>query len=82
MTRFTGKGIYIVKVGNHPHTNVLRKPGIVRRGGYKCREINFQLKDQELKKNILYIQTPISKLHGNCKPEIYNRYTYKEKIHI
>ena len=31
MTRFTSKGIHIVKVGNHPHTNMISKLGIVSR---------------------------------------------------
>ena len=26
-----------VKVGNHPHTNMISKPTTVRRGEYKCR---------------------------------------------
>ena len=30
MTRFTSKGIHIVKVGNHPHTNMLPQPEIMR----------------------------------------------------
>uniref|UniRef100_A0A8D2CEM0 L1 transposable element dsRBD-like domain-containing protein n=1 Tax=Sus scrofa TaxID=9823 RepID=A0A8D2CEM0_PIG len=34
MTRLTSKGINIVKVGNHPHINMLPKSEIVRRGGY------------------------------------------------
>ena len=28
-----------VKVGNHPYTNMISKPAIVRRGGYKCRSL-------------------------------------------
>ena len=31
MTRLTRKGIHIVKVGNHPHTNMLPKSEIMRR---------------------------------------------------
>ena len=31
MTRHTTKHIHIGKVGNHPHTNMLPKPEIVRR---------------------------------------------------
>ena len=30
MTRFTSKGIYVVNVGNHPHTNMLPKPEIMK----------------------------------------------------
>ena len=33
MTRLTGKSIHTVKVGNHPHTNMLLKPEIMRREG-------------------------------------------------
>ena len=45
MTRLSSKGIHIVKVGNHPDTNVLPKSEVVGRGGYKCRtmEMNSQL---------------------------------------
>ena len=28
------------------------------------------------------LQTAISKPHGNCKPKIYNRYTYKENTRV
>ena len=64
MTRLTNKGIHIIKVGNHLHTNMLPKPEIMRKGRYKCRilEMHLQLKDQQL--NLVYIQTPISKLDG------------------
>ena len=58
MTRLASKGIHIVRVGNHPHTNMLSKPDIMRRGGYKCRimEMHLQLRDQQLKKqNCIYI---------------------------
>ena len=53
ITRFTGKGIHRVKVGNHPQTNMLPKPEIIR-GGYKCNvlEIHLQLKDQQFKTNV------------------------------
>ena len=59
MTRLTGNHIHTVKVGkvgNYPNTNVLPKPEIVRRGGYKCRilEIHLQLRDHQLK-TISYI---------------------------
>ena len=49
MTRLTSKDIDIVKVGNHPHTNMLPKPEITRRGGYKCRilEMHLKLRDEE-----------------------------------
>ena len=56
MKRLTRKGIYTVKVGNHPCTNILPKSEIMRRGGYKCRtlEMNLQLREQQLK-TISYI---------------------------
>ena len=31
MRRFTGKGKHMIKVGNHPHTNMIPKPNLVRR---------------------------------------------------
>ena len=31
MEKLTGKGKYIVKVGNHPHRNIISKQGTVRR---------------------------------------------------
>ena len=56
MGKLTGKGKHIVKVENHPHTNMISKPAIVRREEYKCRilEMNFKLKEQQLK-TIMYI---------------------------
>ena len=51
MTSLTCKDINIVKVGNHPHTNMLPKAEIVKRGGYECRilEMHLQLRNQQLK---------------------------------
>ena len=46
MGKLTGKGNHKVKAGNHPHTNMISKPAIMRRGeiwgtkkyaGYRCR---------------------------------------------
>ena len=55
MTRLMSKGICIVKVGNHLHTNILPKAEIMRRGGYKFRIPRCICnRDQELK-TILYI---------------------------
>ena len=31
MGKLTGKGKYKVKVGNHPHTNMISKPATVKR---------------------------------------------------
>ena len=51
MEKLTGKGKHTVSVGNHPDTNMISKPAIVRRGEHKCRilEMHFKLKDQQLK---------------------------------
>ena len=56
MIRLTSKDIHIVKLGNHPHGNMLPKPEIMRTGGYKCRILKtyLQLRDQQLK-TIMYI---------------------------
>ena len=56
MGKLTGKGKHTVKVGNHPHTNMISKPAIMRRGEYKCKilEMHLKLKNQQLK-TILYI---------------------------
>ena len=55
MTTLTNKGIYIVKVGNNPCTNMLPKSEIMRRG-HKCRtlEMHLQLRDKQLR-TILYL---------------------------
>ena len=37
MGKLTAKSEKTVKVGNHPHTNMISKPAIVRRKEYKCR---------------------------------------------
>ena len=51
MEMLAGKGKHTIKVGNHPHTNMISKPAIMRRGKYKCRilEMHLKLKDQQLK---------------------------------
>ena len=36
-------------------------------------------KTSNLKKTLVYISTAISKLHGNCQPKIYKRYTHKKE---
>ena len=45
-----------LKVGKTPHTNMISKPAIVRRGQYKCRilEMPLKLREQQLE-IILYI---------------------------
>ena len=64
------------KVGNHQHTNMILKLAIMRRGEYKCRilEMNWKLRDQQLKIILYNIQTAIniSKPHRNYKKKIYN----------
>ena len=79
MTRLTNKSTNIVKVEKHPHTNMLPKSEVMRRGGYICStlEMHLQLKDQQLK-TILYIHRLLHQdFRGNHKPKINNRYTHK-----
>ena len=47
---------HTVKVGSHPHTNMISKLATVRRGEHKCRkwELHLKLRDKQLK-TILYI---------------------------
>ena len=56
MGKLTIKGKHRVKVGNHPHTNMISKPATARRGEYTCRilEMHWKLKDQRLK-TILFV---------------------------
>ena len=60
MTRLTSKGIYTVKIQNHPCAIMLPKSKFMRRGGYKCRtlEIHLELRNQQLK-TISYKGTPV-----------------------
>ena len=55
MGKLTSKGKHTVKVGNHPHTNLISKLVIMRGGEYKCRifEMHLKLRDQQLK-TIMY----------------------------
>ena len=57
MTGLTSKAIHIVKVGNHSHTNMLPKPEIMRKGGYKCRilKMHLQLRHQQPKTICVYV---------------------------
>ena len=66
ITRLTSKGIHIVKVGDHPHTNMLPKPEIMRRGGYKCRilEMHLQLREQHLKITLYIYRLLYQNLRG------------------
>ena len=56
MTRLTSKGIYTVKIRNHPCTIIPPKSEIMRRGGYKCRtlEMNLQLREQLITFSYIY----------------------------
>ena len=56
MGKLTGRDKHKVKVGIHPHTNMITKPAIMRRGEYKCRilEMQWKLRDQQ-PKTIWYI---------------------------
>ena len=51
MGKLTSKGKHTVKVGIHPHTNMISKPEIVGRGEHKCRilEMHLKLRDQQVK---------------------------------
>ena len=51
MGKLISKGKHIVKVGNHPHKNMISKPIIMRGVEYKCRILEMYLKkrDQQLK---------------------------------
>ena len=58
MGKLTGKGKHTLKVGNHPLTNMITKPAMVRRGEYKCRmlKMHSKLRDHQLK-TILHTYT-------------------------
>ena len=57
MGKLTGKGKHTVKAGNHPHTNMVSKPVIMKGTEYKCRifEMHLKLRDQQLKTSCIYI---------------------------
>ena len=46
MGKLAGKGKHTLKAANHPHTNMISKPAIVRRGEHKCRkwELHWKVK--------------------------------------
>ena len=60
MEKLTSKGKHTIKVENHPHTNIISKPVIIRGQEYKCRilEIRLKLRDQQLKRK---------KTNHNCR---------------
>ena len=55
MEKFTSKGKHKITIRNH-HTNMISKPAIKRKGEYKRRilEIDLKLRDEK-HKTILYI---------------------------
>ena len=71
MGKLTGKGKHTVKVGNHPHTNIISKPAVMRRSEYKCRilEMHLKLRDQQFK-TILCVCVYRLLHHGKCKTKI------------
>ena len=84
MGKLTGKGKLTVKVGNHPYTNVISKAAAVRRGKYKCRKWQLQLKlrDQPLKTTLYIYRLLYQNLMGraNQKTTI-DTHTKKIKQH-
>ena len=65
MTKLTSKGMYTVKIQNHPRTIVPPKSELMRRDGYKCRtlEMHLQLREQQIKT----ISYTYSLLHQNFR---------------
>ena len=58
MSRLTGKSKHTVKVGNHPHINMISKPATVRRGGYIQMQdpgIAFAIKTSTLKQSCVCV---------------------------
>ena len=49
MGRLTGKGKLTGKVGNHPHTNTIPKPAIMRKEQMQDTGVHLKFKNQELK---------------------------------
>ena len=55
MGKLSRKGKHTVKVGNHPHTNMVSKPAIVRRDyKYRIMKMHLKLRNKQLK-TILHI---------------------------
>ena len=76
MKKLTDKGKHTVKVGNHLHTNI-SKPGIARRVPMQDTGNALEINRPETQNDLVYIQTAVSKPHGNSEPKIYNRYTHQ-----
>ena len=64
MRRFTGKGKHMIKVGNHPHTNMIPKPNLVRRVQMQDTGNAYAMHSLYI---YIYTHIPISKLHSNHK---------------
>uniref|UniRef100_A0A8D1VY65 L1 transposable element dsRBD-like domain-containing protein n=1 Tax=Sus scrofa TaxID=9823 RepID=A0A8D1VY65_PIG len=84
MTRLTSKGIYTVKIKNHPCIIMLPKSEVLRRGGCKYRtlEMHLQLSDQQLK-TISYIYRLLYqnfRTSANQKSTIYTQTNKKNQL--
>ena len=55
MGKIIDKGRHTVKIGNHPHINMLSKAATMKRGEYRGRkwELHLKLKEQQLKQRQL-----------------------------
>ena len=58
---------------------MISKPAIIRRVQMQDIGNAFEINRPAIENNLVYIQTAISKPHGNCKLKIYNRYTHTKK---
>ena len=83
MRSLINKAKYTVKIGNHPHTNMISRSSVVRRGGYKLRvlEMLLQFRNEQLK-HILCVFVSVcvflyQNLTVNFKPQIHNKYAHK-----
>ena len=81
MGKFTGKGNYTVKAGNHPHTNMIPKPVTVRGGEYKCRifKMHLKLRDQQLKTIMYTYRLLYQNIMVTTNKKICNRYIHKKE---
>ena len=81
MGKLAGKGKHTLKAANHPHTNMISKPAIVRRGEHKCRkwELHWKVRDQQLKTTLFIYRLLYQNLMGNANQKNYNRYTHKKE---
>ena len=70
-----------IKVGNHPHTNMISKAIIMRGGEYKCRifEVHLKLRDHQLK-TITYIYRLVKVMVTANQKSIIDIHTNKKGI--